>query len=62
MALSGGVTKCNIGRLITFHALFHNGVIEAPKRYDVCVLSSCLSPTSAMCQWFHAPENSDFKK
>ena len=39
MALSGGGTKCNIGHLITFHAPFHNDVIEAPKRYDVCVLS-----------------------
>ena len=34
MALSGGGSKGNIGRMITFHALFHNGVIEAPKRYD----------------------------
>ena len=62
MALSGGGTKCNIGLLITFHAQFHNGVIEAPKRYDLYVLSSCLSPTSTMCQWFHVPEYCDFKK
>ena len=39
MALSGGGSKGNTGRLITFHALFHNDVIEAPKRFDVCVLS-----------------------